>query len=205
MENEIEDRLSGLEHIIHGLFHNLELMEYISFNLHKQSFNLFNNIGLHWVWRSLMANQILDFYKVIGKHEKYSFTKIINVANNSKFDIDFKSLQEQTEALNDKYDKTDFATVRSKYLAHQDIKVPEIKTDLTSLRSFTDETISLLNHFFDEFKKEKSEFSKDVISSFSEIFETIDEYEKVKAVLFTTQLKGNKSVEISKIVEFIKE
>jgi hypothetical protein len=71
MEKEIEYRLFGLESIIHGLHHNLELMEYMSYGLHKERFNLFNNLRLIWIWRSLRANQIIDFYKNIAKNEKF--------------------------------------------------------------------------------------------------------------------------------------
>jgi len=205
MEEEIENRLLGLESIIHGMYHNLELMKYMSYNLHKDRFNLFNNLGLYWIWGLIMADQIIDFYKIIHKNEKFSFTKIINISKSFKCDINYELVEDKKTELKDEYDKTDFETVRSKYIAHQDLNMPEIKTDLTSISLFTEKAIELYHLFFEEFKKEKTNFSNDVINSFKEIFDEIDEYDKVKAFLMAAEIEGKDSIEISKLAEFIKE
>jgi len=205
MEKEIEDRLTGLESIIYGLHHNLELLEYISYGLHREPFNLSNNFGLVWIWRSIMANQIVDFYKVITKDEKFSFTKIINISRDLKCEIDYKLVENGTKKLMEEYDKTDFETVRSKYIAHQDLNSTAIKTDLPTIGSFTKNIIEFSYVFFKEFKKEKIELSSDTMDSFKKIFETIDEYEKAKAFLVGSQIKGHDKIEISKLIEFIND
>jgi len=171
MKTEIDNRLFGLESIIHGMHHNSEMMEYMSYKLHKESFNLFNNLGLYWIWGTLMANQIIDFYKVIGKNENFSFIKIINVSNDLKCEINYELIDRKITELKNEYDKTDFETVRSKYLAHKDIKVPEIKTDLTSIRFF------------------------------NEIFDRIRLLERMEALCFVTELKGGESVVISELTK----
>ncbi len=204
MEKEIEYRLFGLESIIDGLHHNLKLMEYISYGLHKETFNLFNNLGLYWIWALIMGNQIIDFYKVIAMNDKFSFYKIINISRDLKCEISYELLEKKIAELKDMYDKTDFEMVRSKYLAHQDLRVPETKIDLRTIKSFTENIIELFRIFSEEFKRERTKFSNDVVNSFKEIFDTVDEYEKVKAFLMVAEMNGQDTVEISKIDESIK-
>lgn len=204
MKKEIEYRLFGLESIIHGLHQNLKLMEYISYGLHQKTFNLYNNLGLFWIWHLIMGNQIIDFYKVIAMNEKFSFSKIVNISRDLKCEINFKLVEKKIEELKDMYDKTDFETVRSKYLAHQDLRVPEIKTDLITIKSFTENIIELFRIFSEAFKRKMTIFSNDIVNSFKEIFDTVDEYEKVKAFLMFAEMKGQDTVEISKIAESIK-
>lgn len=49
IDPELSQRLEGLDSIIHGLYQNHQLMEFLSFNLHKETYNLFNNHGLYWI------------------------------------------------------------------------------------------------------------------------------------------------------------
>ena len=205
MKKEIRYRLNGLEGIIHKLHHNLELMEYISYNLHNTQFNLFNNSGLYWIWGQTMGNQIIDFYKVVIKDEKFSFAKIINIARDLKCNVDYELLEKKTKALKDEYDKTNFETVRSKHLAHQDLRVPVLRGDLRIIRLLTEKTIDLFLIFSKEFKGRKVKFSKSVASSFREIFDMVDEYGSVGALLIAEQIKGNDTVKISKIRKIVKE
>jgi hypothetical protein len=107
--------------------------------------------------------------------------------------------------LKDEYEKADFETVRSKYLTHQDLRVPEIKTDLLTISSLTENIIKLFHTFSKEFKGNRSNFSNDVVNSFKEIFDTINEYEKVKAFLMAAQIKGQDTVKISRLAKSIKK
>ena len=197
MEKEIEKRFYGLDDIRFGLFHNLELMKYISFNLHNEPFSLLNNIGLQYIWGGLMANQIIDFYKLIGKNEKFSFIKILNIAKNLKVNVDYETLGKKITELINEYEKTEFETVRSKYIAHQDLDTPEIETDLISINSFSEKIFELFELFSTQFNREIKPLTKVVTNSFSEIFNEIDKFEKIKAFLFVSKLKGNKSVNIT--------
>jgi hypothetical protein len=163
MKKEIRYRLNGLEFIIHNLHHNAALMKYMSFNLHKEPFNLFNNIGLYWIWGQTISDQILDFYKVMRKDEKFSFPKIINVAKELKSEVNYNLLEKETNALKTQYDKTDFEKVRSKYIAHQDLRVPQIKTDLLTTLSLTEKTIEVFLLFSKEFKGRKVNLSDNVV------------------------------------------
>jgi len=205
MKKEIRYRLNGLESIIHNLHQNAELMQYMSFGLHQESFNLFNNLGLHWIWGQLMGSQIINFYKVMMNDEKFSFTKIINVAKELKSGINCESLEKETNVLKAEYDKTDFEAVRSKYIAHQDLGVPEIRTDLTLIISITEKAIELFLLFSKEFKGREVNLTHHVVNSFDKIFGILDEYEWVKAFLITERLNGHGIVKISSITKVIKE
>jgi hypothetical protein len=132
---ELNDRLQGLESILHRMHYNQQLIEFLSFNLHTRTFNLSNNAGLMWIWTSLMSNQLIDFYKIIWKDEKFSFDKILNVSKNLKTKINYALLEKNTQHLKNDYDSTNFEAVRSKYLAHQDLQPPEMRTDLATLKS----------------------------------------------------------------------
>ena len=180
-------------------------MQYMSFGLHKEPFNLFNNLGLHWIWGQTMSNQIMTFYKVMVKDEKYSFVKIINIAKDNKCDVDFNLLEKETTALKVEYDKTNFETLRSKYIAHQDLKIPEAKADLLTIISLTEKIIDLFLLFSKEFKGRKVKFSNHIVDSLDKVFETIDEYEWLKAFFIAEFLKGNDTVKLSKIKTVMKE
>lgn len=205
MKKEIRDRLLGLEDIIERLHHNSELMEYMSFNLHHKPFSLSNNLGLHWIWGQTMGNQILDFYKVMHKEEKFSFTKIINVARGLKCEVNYELLEKKTKALRDEYDKTNFERVRSKYLAHQDLSLTEERTDLITIDSLTEKIIDLFHTFSKEFKGRKVKFPNTIVNSFKKVFDEIDEYERVKAFLWVEEIKGHNVVKISQLAKSIKK
>ena len=158
MKKEIRQRLNGLEGIIHKLHHNLGLMEYISYNLHDNRFNLFNNSGLYWIWGQTMGNQIIDLYKVVTKNEKFSFAKIINVARDLKCDVDFDMLERETKNLKEEYDSTNFEKIRSKYLAHQDLGVPELGANLRAIRALTEKILIYSLSFPRNSKAERSNF-----------------------------------------------
>ncbi|MBI2758863.1 MAG: hypothetical protein HYX49_09315 [Chloroflexi bacterium] len=205
MKKEIRHRLNGLEGMIHNLHHNSKLMQYMSFGLHKEPFNSSNNIGLYWIWGQIMSNQIMTFYKVMVKDEKYSFTKIINVAKEFKCDVNFELLEKKTKALKAEYDKTNFETVRSKYIAHQDLGVPETRTDLLTIISLTDKTIELFLLFSKEFKGRKIKLSNYIVDSLDKVFETIDEYEWIKAFFIAELIKGHHTVKLSRIKSVVRE
>ena len=205
MKKEIRYRLNGLEIIIHDLHHNAELMKYLSYGLHKEPFNLDNNLGLRWIWRQELDNQVLSFYKVMVNNEKFSFAKIINVAKELKCKANYKLLEHETNTLKAEYDKTDFETVRSKYIAHQDLRAPVISADLLTIITLTDKTIELFLLFSKEFKGRKVDLSNNVVDSLNKIFETIDEYEWVKGFFIAELIKGSDTVKLSKIKAVVRE
>ena len=205
MPENIKDRIAGLENIIHGVYHNQELLEYIRKNLHRETFNLSNNKGLLWIWINTMAIQIIDFYKLINKHEKFSFIKIINVAKNLKLEADYEQVEKHTQSIISFYEEQEYEAVRSKYLAHQDLNVPEMKTDLENMNKFSEKAIELFELFSTEFKYTITNFDEEVESSFREIFETIDEYEKVKALFLARLIQKEKFVEIAEVQNIIGE
>jgi hypothetical protein len=201
----IEERLHGLEHIVHSIHHNIDLLEFMAYNLHKERFNLFNNLGLNYIWGSLMGEVLLDFYKVSNRREKHSFQKILNFSKELKFKIEYEKIQEKIDLLTKFYGKSDFETVRSKYLAHQDLGVSEIKTDLPSLKKFKAIIFELFDLITGQFGRKNVDFHNDVKSSFSEIFNAIDEYDEISGFLLANAIKGAKTVEISEIQAIIEK
>lgn len=201
----IEERLHGLEHIVHSIHHNIDLLEYMNYNLHRERFNLFDNLGLKHIWGSLMGEVLLDFYKVSNRREKHSFQKILNFSEELKFKIEFKKIQEKIDHLTEFYEKTDFETVRSKYLAHQDLSVPEILIEFPSFKKFREIVIKLFDLITGQFGRKNEEFHNDVKNSFSEIFSTIDEYDEISSFLLANAIKKEKTVEISEIQAIIEK
>lgn len=201
----MEERLIGLEKIFHTLDCNIKMLEYISFDLHKETFNLNNNIGLVWVWKSILESQILELYKLNIPDEKFSFRKIYNLLKESKAKINYELFDYLIKKLKLDFDKNQFDLIRSKYVAHQDLGVPELKTDLIAVKEFTDNATNLFLFIFSEIKRKHSEFSNDVLNSFKEIFKRIDEYNKVSAYLMVAEMKGEKTIEIGKLGEIIKK
>ncbi|MBI9042818.1 hypothetical protein [Lutibacter sp.] len=200
----IEERINVLESILHSIHHNIELLEYMTYNLHKERFNLFNNRGLFHVWVTLFGVVIIDFYKITNEKQKHSFQKILNISKDLKCDIDFEKIQEKINLLFDFYNKSEFETIRSKYLAHQDIEVPVIKSDLSSLNKYKEELFNLFKLLTSELNIANKEFSSDIKNSFSEIFNVIDEYDEVSTYLLANAIKGSKTIEISELQDIIK-
>jgi hypothetical protein len=151
-----------------------------------------------------MGTQILDLYKVIGKNEKFSFIKIINLARNKKVEVDFDELEKRTDKLIKNYNKTNLESVRSKYLAHQDLNKPNLRANLRIISSLTQEVKGLCSYFCKEFDCGQPEYSNVLLDSFKEIFKTVEEYEKVKALLIAEDLDGVSSIKLSRIQELIK-
>jgi len=177
----MEERLTGLESIIQTLDCNIKLLEYMSFDLHQKQFNLYNNMGLLWIWKSILESQIINFYKLNIVSEKFSFKKVLNLLRVNEQDVDYENLEMMIQDLKDDFDKYQFALIRSKYLAHQDICDGEVRTDLLIIRMHTDKTIILFKTMISEIQKEHKEFSDDILNSFKEIFEKMNESEKVSA------------------------
>ncbi len=151
------------------------------------------------------VNQLIDFYKVLGKGEKCSFTKIINVSRGLGWKLSNKSIEAKSVKLLGDYNKTDFQKVRDKYLAHQDLTTGIVKTDLLTIASFTKRILRLSNLFLKEFKRDPLKFTNHIRGSFKKIFKTIDEFERVKAFLIASQIKGKKEVRISAIANIIND
>jgi len=201
----IEERLHGLEDILHSIHHNIDLLEFMTYKLHRERFNLFNNLGLYYIWGSLMGEVLLDFYKVSNKREKHSFQKILNFSEELKFKIEFEKIQEKIDQLTEFYEKTDFETVRSKYLAHQDLSVPEILIELPSFKKFRQIVFELFDLITGQFRRKNVEINNNVKKSFSEIFNAIDEYDEISSFLLVNTIKGEKTVNISEIQAIIEK
>ena len=88
-----------------------------------------------------MGYQIVTFYKVMITEEKHSFTKILNLAKAYKCDVNFLLLEREAKVLKDIYDKTNLEILRSKYIAHQDLRMSKAGSELTTIELLTNKTI----------------------------------------------------------------
>jgi hypothetical protein len=205
MHKEVFQRIQGLENIVHDVKNNQELLEYISISLHKGPINLFNNMGLLCIWKSVMSVQLIDYYKAIKDDEKFSFQKCLNVMKNNKIKIDFISLEKKLYALKKKYDSYNYEHIRSKYIAHQDLNGLEINTDILEMKKLSQLIISLFKKISKEIGYKQIPFSKESLNSFKKIFDTIHEYEQAKAFIFINEIQGLKSISIKELNKVIKK
>lgn len=205
MHKDVFERIQGLENIVHDVKNNQELLVYISIKLHLEPVNLFNNMGLMWVWKSIMSIQLIDYYKLIKDDEKFSFQKCINVIKNNKVKIDFISLEKKLDVLKKKYDSYNYEHVRSKYIAHQDLNGNEIYTDIIEMQKFSRLIINFFKNLSKEVGYKQISFSKEPLISFQKIFDKIHEYEKLKSVLIINEMKGVKSVSIKELNKVLKK
>ena len=203
MPEDFKERLEGLENIIHGVYHNVEILICLAIGLHKSKYGLHSNKGLLWIWSNTMAIQIIDFYKLINAREKFSFRKIVNVANNLKIKADYEKLEKEIDEIIKIYTEQNYEAVRSKYLAHQDLNVPEIRTDLNGINQFSKKSIEIFQLFSEEFEFETKNFDKVIESSFEEIFETIEKLEELNLLIFKKLFENEETVEISELQKII--
>lgn len=195
------DRLDGLGSILHEMRYNQDLMEFISFNLHNKTFNLFNNVGLQVVWHSLMSKQIMDFYKIVGKNEKFSFPKIFNLSRSQKHKINYIELEKDFDIFKLEYDSSQFETIRDKYLAHKDLVAPEIKSDLFTTKSMLAKANKLFAKLSNAYKRSNVKYSQTPKKDFKKIFDSIEDFEKLKAFLMVAEIKKRKTVKISELAD----
>ncbi|WP_298248347.1 hypothetical protein [uncultured Christiangramia sp.] len=205
MPEDFKERLEGLENIIHGVYHNVEILIFMAFGLHRSTHSLHSNKSLIWIWSNTMAIQIIDFYKLINAREKFSFIKIINIAKNLKIKADYDKLEKGIDEITKIYTDQNYEAVRSKYLAHQDLNVPEIRTDLKGINQFSKKAIEIFHIFSEEFEYDTTEFDKEIESSFKEIFETIEKLENLNLFIFKKISGNEKLVEISELQKIIEK
>lgn len=203
LPEDVGERLEGQESIVHGLHHNLGTINYLTFDLHNEPFSASNNVALSWICRSLLTDILVDFYKLLKPNEKYSFEKILNVAQNNGVGLDYPALRAQVATTKDDYAATPFEQVRSRYIAHQDINVPVLETDLWDVIAFNKKVVDLFFTINQAFGREITDFSEDVVQACKEIFNTIDEYERVKAHLIVEQIEGKKVTSINDIAKLV--
>lgn len=198
-----EERLKGINSIVYELYNDLQLMEFINFELHKEVFNAQNNLGLLWFSRLTISNQAIAFYKLFSKGEKHSFRKLFNLAVSEKKKIDKAALGSEISAMEYEYAATDFETFRCKFLAHQDTQLEGFEVRLLKIKCLTEGAINLFYSFQDAFGQNLMTFDDSVKDSFREIFSAIDEYEQLKGYLLSREISGKESVTIKELSEAI--
>ena len=69
------------------------------------------------------------------------------------------------------------------------------------MTAFTKSSFELFDKFANAFDVKPAPYSDDVIDDFMEIFATIDEYERVKAVVVAAEIQKQDKVSIDKLAE----
>jgi hypothetical protein len=204
MNTELKERIDGVEGIVFELTVNNEILKFLSFNLHKESFNVQNNLGLAWIWKQFLGLQVIALYKLFKEGEKHSFSKLLNILKvNGACNLDQAFLDPLVNLQSD-YANKPYEAIRSKYLAHQDLNVPEMGVNLLEM----DQLISKIFQWFNELKGRLGlaplAETKSIHASLAEVFSCIDEYDEIKDFLLSKLLNGVKTVSISEIQDIIK-
>lgn len=202
MTKEIEIRLQGQEFIFQSLYYNSELSQHLIFLINREFPEFRENFALRLLIKNSIESQILEFYKLLKTEEKFSFQKILNIAKNSKLKINYSILENKIKELNNHYVKSEFETIRSKYIAHQDLNTLSLNTDQISLSKFNLELENLFSLFCKIFNKEISS-KTDICKSVDKIFNKIRSLEEINALCFATELKKGKSVKLSELDKII--
>lgn len=201
MHKDVTFRLRGIRYLIHSIHHNITTLEYLSYNLHKETFNTINNSGLYMIWSIILEHQVIYFYKLLNRKEKFSFNKLLNIAENKGVKLDYEKFRFLLAEVEDLYEEYNFEILRSKFIAHLDIDAEEFKAELPQFSSLTELLIKLLDDIQVDLGLEKEVFDTKPIDDITRIFEEIDEYERVKAYITACQIKGQDSINIRDMAE----
>lgn len=202
MNQDVKKRLSGLENIFQNVHENMEVLEFLIVNLFPEKFNAQNNKFLMWLWRTTTSQQIIAFYHIMHKEQKHSFQKILNLLIQQKIKINYNELNRMLNELNEEYSLSQFETVRSKYLAHKDINVEQIKTEMQSVRKFTESLIEVQRFLLSELKLPLQIFNNEVKLSLWEIFGEINEYGNLLSYLNFESSNGKETFTMSDLIKF---
>lgn len=205
MTDNLNSHLEGLESIIHNIYQNKKIAEYLLYNIHNDEFNLNNNLGLYWILKSIIESSILDFYKLLTVQEKYSFQKIINLSKSENIQANYSILEKKNEELNQMYNSLDYDYIRSKWIAHQDLSLENKSLEYKTFFCFSNNIINFFKLLSEELGYLETRFNTQVFYSFKQIFETINKYDNLKALFLFKKLHGNNTIDLDEVKKIISE
>jgi hypothetical protein len=191
------ERLDVVRNMVWEVKTYQDLIEFLSYDLHDTPSRIDSNAGLYFIWRSLMALQILTLRKMINDDEPFSFQKLINIASASIKGFDKNLFQSENDLVVDEFKKNKLDFVRDKFVAHLDITSEEIGTDIHTLCITTNQVTSLFNRISTAIGRDEYMHDDCCLNGLKEIFSELDEYEKVKAIITVAQINGAHQISVA--------
>lgn len=174
-----------------------EILEFLSYDLNDSPSPINQNEGLFFIWHSLMGLQILVLSKLIKDDGAFSLNKLINIAGAKVKGFDKANLLDVFAHVHGEYVKHQLDVVRDQFIAHLDISAEEIKTDIHVLYVKTNQVTSLYNRIATAIGGEEYRHDDRCVRGLRGIFEELDDYERVKALIIATQMKYEKTIDVS--------
>lgn len=197
---QLDKRLKITRDIIWQVNTYQDLLEFLSYDLHDSSSTIQQNEGLFFIWHSLMAMQILTLSKLIKDDGAFSLKKLINMSGAKVKNFDKPGLLEEFDYIHDEYVKNKLNVVRDQFIAHLDISSEEIKTDIHMLCVAKNQVTSLYDRISLALGAEEYDHDDRCVDGIKEVFDELDEYEKVKAVIIAAEVKGRKQIDVSEFL-----
>lgn len=194
---KLPERIETIRNLVWEITNYQDLLEYLSYDLHDSPSRIDQNEGLYFIWRSLMGLQILTLSKLIKDNGAFSLQKLINIAAAKTKGFDKREHQEEMDCILSEYEKHQLDVVRDKFVAHLDISSNEIKTDIHMLCVTANQVTSLFNRIASAVGAEEFVRNDRCVKGIKEIFSELDEYEKVKALIVATQIKGKQKIYVA--------
>ncbi|AKH69025.1 hypothetical protein IMCC21906_01347 [Spongiibacter sp. IMCC21906] len=194
---QLDERMKVTRDLIWQVNTYQDILEYLSYDLHDSASPISQNEGLFFVWHSLMGLQILALSKLIKDDGAFSLKKLINMGGAKVKGFDKSGLLEDFDYIHSEYQRHKLDSVRDQFIAHLDMSDDEIKTDIHMLCVAKNQVTSLYDRISLATGGEEYQHDERCVKGIRGLFDEIDEYEKIKAIIVAAQIKGLKQVNVS--------
>jgi predicted nuclease of restriction endonuclease-like RecB superfamily len=147
-----------------------------------------------------MDLQILVLSKLIKDDGAFSLKKLINMGGAKVKGFDKTGLMEEFNYIHQEYVKKKLDSVRDQFIAHLDLSAEEIKIDIHTVCIAKNQIASLYNRISFALDGEEYHHDDRCVKGIESVFEELDEYEKVKAVIVAAQVKGKSHIDVSEFL-----
>lgn len=146
MNKEIEERMCGINYLIHRVSINSEMINYLWFELFYYNKNIALNRGIVYLKDILMQNLIIEINKLLNSTEKFSFIKLLNICRDKGvIYLNYENMSSMITELSIEY-ASKYSTLRNQFFAHQDLKFETGKVKITELITFADKVITFFQY-----------------------------------------------------------
>jgi len=194
---QLDERLKVTRDLIWQVNTYQDILEFLSYGLHNSPNPINQNEGLFFVWHSLMGMQVLGLSKLIKDDGAFSLKKIIKIGGAKVKDFDKPGLLEEFDSIHSEYQRHKLDSVRDQFIAHLDISAEEVETDIHMLCVAKNKVTSLYDRISQALGGEEYQHDDRCVKDIRGIFEEVDEYGKVKAIIFGAQVKGLDKIDVS--------
>lgn len=198
---QLNERLKITKDIVWQVNTYQDMIEFLSYDLHKSPSPIDQNEGLFFIWHSLMALQILTLSKLIKDDGAFSLKKLINLGGARVKGFDKSALLEEFGHIHGEYVNNQLDSVRDQFIAHLDLSAEEIKTDIHMLCILKNMVTGLYDRISLASGGEKYSHDDRCVKGIREVFDELDEYDKMKALLIAAQIQGRESVNVSEFID----